>query len=210
MKKLTVLIGMMMLQLSAFSQDHIITRDKEDLLVRVLKEEKKDIAYYDWNDPSKAIKHISSREVKKINYELPPQGTDLIILRIDSLTGRDLFSDILSYLIQDGYEIERFYKDDLKATTKFKENHRITVEVEGNEAHFIGNGKKDKEVEFIPAPETGTKATIQLADPSKSDVEKEFPGEKRARWGGTAFKEIDQVCRNYLMKHHGSLYYGME
>ena len=188
------------------SQDTIVKKDKEEITCRIVSEEKKSVLYYSWNDTNFRLQEIDKKEVKKIRWEDPPPETDRIIIRHTSLSGKDFFSDITSYLLQNGYQIERFDTDLLKVITKISVRHRIIVDINENSAEFtcFHGDAESKEEQFS----TGAKNTIRLSPKQVSgDESEDFPGEVISYAGEKEFKAMDKICRKYLVSNKGVMNY---
>lgn len=180
-------------------QDMIIDKDNNTTEVRILKAEKKIIYYNLFGDPQKELLSIEKKDIKKIKYEKPPKKSNGILIKDDSLSGEDLMINVFQFLYQMGYEIEDFSNEFLIVNTKYLDDHRITVEIVENEALFV----------FYYEFEVRTTYNRPIND-NFVYGKKQNPGEYRGDSSNGPFKNIDEVCRNYLMTNKGTLRYIQE
>jgi hypothetical protein len=203
--KLLIFILLLIFYFPAFSQDEIITKDSKTLKVRIVSEEKKQVIFYEIDDPEKSIQQLEKKEIKKIRYDTPLSGMNEIVITDDSLAGEDLFSHIVSYLIDTGYELNTFDMEHSTVSVLTSAYFRLSVEIDGNKAFFSG---------FIPEvkdpsiPSQSERNVIRLVPrDEKASREVKYPGEQKIDALDRGFKEMDQICRKYLMKNKGSLEY---
>jgi hypothetical protein len=206
--KITGIIILTILSIRTFSQDQIITKDNETLLVRIVLEEKKLIKFYLIGNADKNIQEMDKKSIKKIKYEKPSSKINTILITDDSLENKDLFSHITSYLIESGFELGTFDMEHLSVSALTSSNRRISVEVKGHDGYFSIYQTK-KEVEDPPSQSKSNVIRLAPAE-KKEDAEEKYPGEEQVDAGNTAFKELDRVCRNYLIKNKGTLKYMTE
>jgi len=199
---------LMISQLIAYSQDQIITKDKDTYLVRVVQEEKKSVTFYLLSDTSRTIQSLDKKNIKNIKYERPSIQNNTIVITDDLSDARDLFSNVVSYFINSGFEIKTFDKDLLTASALFNTNFRISVDVENHNAHF---SCYISEEEDNTRPSQSKSNVIKFAPSENKDSKDEkYPGEDRDNAGGRAFKEMDKICRLYLKENKGTLIYETE
>jgi len=180
-------------------QDLIITQNDSTYQARIIKAEKKIIYYNLFDDPNRELRSMEKRDFKKIKYEKIPKKTNAILIKDDVLSGEDLMINIFQYLLKLGYDIEDFSNEYLLVNTKYLNDHRITVEISENEASFV----------FYYEFETG----ITYNRPTTENFiygKKENPGEYRGDTSNGPFKDMDALCRNYLMTNKATLEYIIE
>lgn len=200
-----VLIILLIFRFPAFSQDEIITRDNETRKVRVVREEKKGIEYYLIDDPDKTIRRMEKKEIKKIKYDTPLSAINTIVITDDSLNGEDLFSHLVSFLINAGYELNTFDMEHSTVSVLTSTNFRLSAEVEGNQAFFSGYTPEEKDQSI---PSQSERNVIRLVPrEEKEPGEEKYQGEKIIDVTDRRFKEVDWICRNYLAQNKGSLKY---
>lgn len=204
MKLLGVLV-LLILHLQAYSQDEIITRENKTREVRIVSEEKKWVNFYFLDDLNKTIQRVETKNIKKIKYESPPIVTNTIQIIDDSLEDKDLFSNVVSYLIETGYELNTFDMEHMTASVLTSSNFRISAEIEDHKAVFSGYSTQKK---VSSTPSQSERNVIRLEPREKKEEGKEkYPGEERIDAGNGRFKEMDAICRKYLMNNKGSLKY---
>lgn len=209
MKGLFYLACSCLIPILADAQDQIQTKDKQILEVRVIEEGKKETQYYNWNDPAKVVSKIPRKRVRKIHYEEPAQGTKVIVIQHDKLSGKGFFSDLTSYLLQSGYQLEKFDTDRLMVISGEKSGHRLSFQIDENNAYFscYENTSADEEKSFS----SGAENVIQLQSPDRPDDTLEgFPKYARMKSGTRAFSAMDEICRKYLLHDKASLSYRRE
>jgi hypothetical protein len=204
MKFLTITI-LLFFQLPAFSQDEIITKDNETKQVRVVSEENKSVNFYFLNDPDKTIHRMEKKNIKKIKYDTPLSVMDAIVITDDSLNGEDLFSHVVSYLIESGYEMNTFDMEHSTVSVFTQANFRLSVEIDGNRALFSGFIPEKKDPSIPSQSERNVIRLVPRDEKKPGDVK--YPGEERIDATDGTFKEMDRICRNYLMNNKGSLIY---
>jgi hypothetical protein len=206
--KITGIIILMILSFRTFSQDQIITKDNETLSVRIVLEEKKWVKFYLIGNADKNIREMDKKNIRKIKYEKPPKNINTILIVDDSLENKDLFSHFTSYLIESGFELGTFDMEHLSVSAITSSDKRISVEVKGHDGYF---SIYQTNIEVEDAPSQSKYNVIRLAPADKKEeAEEKFPGEEKMDAGNTAFKELDRVCRNYLIKNKGILKYMSE
>lgn len=180
-------------------QDLITTKDGRTFQTRILKTEKKIIYYNLFDDSDRELRSLDKRDIKKIKYEKRPKLTNGILVKDDSLSGEDLMTHIFRYLLQSGYEIEDFNNKNLLVNTKYLDDHRITVEITEDEALFVFYYKFTTEFTYN--------------NPTNDHFvfgKQENPGEYQGDTSNGPFKEMDALCRSYLMTSKGTLEYIVE
>ncbi len=207
-RKLMKLFGVTILLIfyfPAISQDEIITRDDETKQVRIVSEEKKIVSFYLVNDPEKSIQQLEKKEIKKIKYDTPLSVMNAVVITDDSLGGEDLFSHIVSYLIESGFEMNTFDMEHSTVSVFTSSNFRLSVEIDGNRALFSGYVPEKKDPTI---PSQSERNVIRLVPrDEKEPGEIKYPGEEIINAADSQFKEIDRICRNYLMHNKGLLNY---
>jgi len=203
--KILGLLILLIFRFPAFSQDEIITKDNETRKVRVVREEKKGIDYYLFEDPDKTIRQMEKKEIKKIKYDTPLTAMNTIVITDDSLNGEDLFSHVVSYLISAGYELNTFDMEHSTVSMLTSANFRLSVEVEGNQAFFSAYIPQEKDPGI---PSQSERNVIRLVPrEEKEPGEEKYQGEEIIDAMDRRFKEVDWICRNYLAQNKGSLKY---
>jgi len=203
--KYSVLLFLFVLPVISYSQDQIFTKNEETLSVRILSEDKKSVFFYLFNEAGKKVQELDKKKIKRIKYEKPSSTVNSIRIVDDSLENKDLFSHVTAYLIYSGFEIATFDIEHLTVSALASQDIRISVEVDDHNANF-SIYKIRKETSIAPSQSDGY--TIRLApSETKEPGEEKYPGEEQAGAGDSFFKDLDRVCRNYLMNNRGSLAY---
>jgi hypothetical protein len=203
--KFLIAIILLIFYFPAISQDEIIPKDDETKRVRIVREEKKIVFYYLVDDPEKSILQLEKKEIKKIKYDTPMSVMNTVVITDDSLDGEDLFSHIVSYLIESGYEMSTFDMENSRVSVFILPNFRLSVEIEDNQALFSGYIPEKKETNI---PSQSERNVIRLAPRDEKEPEEaKYPGEEIIDAASGQFKELDRICRNYLMYNEGSLDY---
>lgn len=206
--KFILVIILLIFYLPALSQDEIITKNDETKQARIVREEKKIVFYYLVDDPEKSIHQLEKKEIKKIKYDTPMSAVNTIVITDDSLEGEELFSHIVSYLIESGYEMNTFDMEHSRVSVFTLPNLRLSAEIEDNQALFSGYIPEKKEPNI---PSQSERNVIRLAPRNeKVPEEAKYPGEEIIDASSGQFKELDRICRNYLMYNKGSLDYKKE
>lgn len=200
-----ILLLMAIFHLDANCQDEIITKNDEKLTVRIVSEEKKEVSYYLIGDPGKSIQTLDKKMIDKIRYEKPSYTSNSIVITDNSRSGRDLFSHLVSFLIESGYELAVFDMEHSRVSALSSNGFRISAEIKDNKA-FFSCYVQHKEGSSSPTQETGH--TIRFSNPNDEEKKEEiYPGEKRMGAETKEFKTLDEICRKYLLKNKGSLEY---
>ncbi len=206
--KFSLLFVLVIFKLNVYCQDQILTKDNVTYFCRIVQEEKKSVAYYLLDDTKKIIQFLDKKSIKKIKYEKPSSQINTVVIVHDSVNNKDLFSTVVSYLINSGYEIKTFDKDLLLASALFQSKFRISVEVDDHFARFSCYILEEEE---DTNPTHSTSHVIRFSTPDNKDPKEEkYPGEEIDYAGGKAFKEMDKICRLYLMDNKGRLVYESE
>ena len=129
---------------------------------------------------------------------LPSIRINTIVIVDDSLNHKDLFSNVVSYFINSGFEIKTFDKDLLTASALFDKNYRISVDVDNKNAKFNCYISEDED---NTRPSQSKSNVIQLSPSDNKDLKEKYPGENRDNAGGRAFSEMDKICRLYLKEN---------
>jgi hypothetical protein len=204
MKILTTFL-LMVFSLNAFSQDEIITKNDEKLTVRIVSEEKKEVSFYLVDDPGKSIQTLDKKTIDKIRYEKPAYTSNTIAITDNSRSDKDLFSHLVSFLIESGYELDVFDMEHSRVSALSGDGFRISAEIKDNQA-FFSCYVREKEGSSSTTQETGH--IIRFREPGDEEVKKEiYPGEKRMGAETKEFKALDEICRKYLLNNKGSLEY---
>ena len=206
--KFILIIILVTFYFPVLSQDEIITRDGEVKRVRIVREEKKIVFYYLVDDPEKSIHQLEKKEIKKTKYDTPISVVNTVVITDDSLEGEELFSHIVSYLIESGYEMNTFDMEHSRVSVYILPNFRLSAEIEDNQALFSVYTPEKKEPNI---PSQSERNVIRLVPRNEKDPEEEkYPGEEIIDATSGQFKELDRICRNYLMYNKGSLDYKKE
>jgi hypothetical protein len=206
--KISASFILLIFPLISYSQDHIITKESETLTVRIVREEKKSVIFFLTGEQDQSIQKLDKKQIKRIKYEDPPNSTNTIVIVDDSLKGKDLFSNITSYLIESGYELGTFDIEHLTVSAFTSSGTRISAEVEDKEVRF---SLFEPELDENNPPSQSERNVIRLAPPDqKEEVVEKYPGEERLKAGSGSFRELDRVCRNYLLTNKGKLKYMTE
>jgi protease II len=199
------IILLVILQLNAFCQDEIITENDETLTVRIVNEEKKSVSFYLADDQEKVIQTMLKKSVDKIRYEKPAYTANTIAIMDDSRSGRDLFSHVVSFLIESGYELDVFDMEHSRVSALSAQGWRISVEIKDNQALFSCY-TREKTVSSSTSQTKGH--VIRFREPDEEEKKEIlYPGEIRMVAEAKEFKAMDEICRRYLQNNKGSLDY---
>lgn len=206
--KFSALFILLIFHLNAFSQDEIMTADSQSLSVRIVGEEKKSVSFYLLNDPDKTIQSLEKKKIDKIKYEKPQKTENIIVITDDSRSDRELFSYVVSYLIESGYEIDVFDMEHSTVSVFSASGFRISAEVKNNQVRFSCY-VREKTVSSSTSQTRGH--IIRFTPPDEEEKKDEkYPGEKRMTADTKEFSALDEICRKYLLTNKGSLEYSTE
>jgi len=184
--------------LRIFGQDMIILKDKSTISARVVQEDKQSVTYILQNNSTKSIEQLSKDKIKKVKYEKIPKSVNMIIIEHDSLSKEYLLNDVIHHMIVSGFMIEEFDNKYYTVCTQWVSDERITAKIVDNRAIFRCFQREGKEFEY---PYANSEITWG---------KKPEPSEKRGTSGSSAFKNLNELCRLYLMNGKGTLEYQSE
>lgn len=192
------LILIMLIPVRIFSQDMILLKDKSEISVRVVQEEKDYVQFMQNSNNVRTLKQLSTDEVKKVKYEKINNSINVIEIIHDSLNNEYLLNEVISHLIESGYIIEEFDNKYYTVSTQYVNNDRLTVEIKDNKAAFrcFQLGREDEIYPHVTA-------TLAYGQKPK-------PGEKIGAPGSTAFRKLDIVCRSFLKDGKSTMEYKTE